>query len=207
MATCRTPALPCSPQSYCWKFYLNPNIQCLPLQRPGPTLSICRAHFNRGKIYQRGRVMGTRGLRGNIRAASGQTLQPGLGQLTRRKAGFQPRACPGSAGGPSGALHATHVWGTLGYQSHPFLYHQTAQSRSRHMKEGEGVSNTYGLTAFCEATAWSPPCQVGSQPHMAVSQTDTRVLVLGRFQRWVGDRLVAAMVGSQLRLGPRAGRA
>lgn len=30
------------------------------------------------------------------------------------------------------------------------------------------------------------------------------VLVLGRFHRWVGDRLVAAMVGSQLGLGPHS---
>lgn len=74
----------------------------------------------------------------------------------------------------------------------------------RHMKEGKGVSNTYGLTAFCEATAWAPPCHVESQPHMAASQTATIVLVLGRFQRWVGDRLVAAMVGSQLGLGPHS---
>lgn len=71
------------------------------------------------------------------------------------------------------------------------------------MKE-EGVSNTYGLTASREATAWAPPCQVGSQPHVAASRTATRVLALGRFQRWVGDRLVAAMVGSQLGLGPRS---
>lgn len=41
-----------------------------------------------------------------------------------------------------------HVWETLGYQGRQFLYHQASQSRYRHMKEGKGVPNAYGLTAF-----------------------------------------------------------
>lgn len=40
---------------------------------------------------------------------------------------------------------------------------------------------------------------------MAASWTDTRgCWCSGRFQRWVEDRFVAAMVGSQLGLGPHS---